>query len=104
MAYIIAEPCVDVMHLTCVAVCPVDCIQYEPGVDRMLYINPDECIDCGACLPECPTEAIFVDSELPAKWAAYAEINALWYSDREAARALVELIAPATASTETEAP
>jgi ferredoxin len=96
MAYIIAEPCVDVMHQTCVAVCPVDCIQFEPDIDRMLYINPDDCIDCGACVPECPATAIFPESELPAKWAAYAEINALWYRDREAARQQLAQIAPVT--------
>lgn len=96
MAYIIAEPCVDVMHQTCVIVCPVDCIQFEPNVDRMLYINPDDCIDCGACVPECPAAAIFPESELPEKWAAYAEINALWYTDRDAARARVAQIAPVT--------
>jgi ferredoxin len=94
MAYIIAETCVDVMHQTCVTVCPVDCIQFEEGIDRMLYIHPDECIDCGACVPECPVEAIFLDSELPPKWADYAEINALWYRDREAARAWVDRLVP----------
>src|SRR5215813_13066916 len=48
MAYVIAEPCVDVMDQACVDVCPVDCIHFEEGKDRMLYIEPDECIDCGA--------------------------------------------------------
>jgi ferredoxin len=57
-----------------VAVCPVDCF-YEGK--NSLAINPDECIDCGACEPECPTTAIFEESELPAKWAIYKDINAL---------------------------
>ena len=77
MAYVIAEPCVDVMDQACVDVCPVDCIHFEEGKDRMLYIEPDECIDCGACEPECPTTAIFEESELPTKWAVYKDINAV---------------------------
>ena len=55
MTYVIAEPCVDVKDLTCVDECPVDCI-YEG--ERMLYIHPDECVDCGACEPVCPNKAI----------------------------------------------
>ena len=47
MTYVIAEPCVDVMDTACVSVCPVDCIHYDEGVDRKLYIDPNECIDCG---------------------------------------------------------
>jgi NAD-dependent dihydropyrimidine dehydrogenase PreA subunit len=59
MTYVIAEPCVDVMDQACVAVCPVDCIHFEQGTDRTLYIDPNECIDCGACEPECPVNAIY---------------------------------------------
>jgi NAD-dependent dihydropyrimidine dehydrogenase PreA subunit len=59
MTYVIASPCVDVLDRSCVEVCPVDCI-YEGG--RKLYIQPDECIDCGACEPVCPVTAIsYVD-------------------------------------------
>ena len=65
MTYVIAEPCVDVMELSCVAVCPVDCIHYDDGIDRMLFVDPNECIDCGACEPECSVEAIKVEDELP---------------------------------------
>ena len=72
MTYVIAEPCVDVKDKTCVEECPVDCI-YEG--DRKLYINPKECIDCGACEPECPVEAIFPEDALPAKWEAFVKIN-----------------------------
>jgi NAD-dependent dihydropyrimidine dehydrogenase PreA subunit len=90
MTYVTAEPCVNVVDQACVAVCPVDCIHWEEGVDRMLYIDPDECIDCGACEPECPVNAIFPEESLPPAWAAYTEINALWYADREAARRLVD--------------
>ena len=59
MTYVIAEPCIDVLDISCVSVCPVDCIHYEEGVDRKLFIDPNECIDCGACEPECPVNAIF---------------------------------------------
>lgn len=74
MAYVVADPCVKCKYTDCVAVCPVDCF-YEGK--NSLAINPDECIDCGACEPECPTTAIFEESELPAKWAVYKEINAV---------------------------
>ncbi len=66
MTYTIAQPCVDVMDQACVSVCPVDCIHFEEGVDRTLYIDPDECIDCGACEPECPVAAIFPEDSVPA--------------------------------------
>ena len=83
MAYIIAEPCIDVMDRACVEVCPVDCI-YEAEAtnlqeeDRLaiLYIHPDECIDCDACVPECPVEAIFAEDDVPEEWNHYTEINA----------------------------
>jgi NAD-dependent dihydropyrimidine dehydrogenase PreA subunit len=94
MTYVIAEPCVDVMELSCVAVCPVDCIHYEEGVDRMLYIDPNECIDCGACEPECSVQAIFTEDALPAKWAGYTAANALWFEDKTAARASVDQLKP----------
>jgi ferredoxin len=74
MAYVVADPCVKCKHTDCVAVCPVDCF-YEGK--NALVINPDECIDCGACEPECPVTAIFEESELPAKWEVYKGINAL---------------------------
>ena len=83
MAYVIAEPCVDVMDQACVDVCPVDCIHFEEGKDRMLYIEPDECIDCGACEPECPVEAIFTEEDVPDEWKPYTEINVLWFNDKD---------------------
>ena len=76
MAYVIAEPCVDVLDQSCVAVCPVDCIHFEVGGDRKLFIDPDECIDCEACVPECPVAAIFHQDNLPAEWAGYTQLNA----------------------------
>ena len=76
MAYVIAEPCVDVMDLSCVSVCPVDCIHYDEGTDRKLFIDPDECIDCGACEPECPVNAIFPEESVPTEWAQYTQADA----------------------------
>jgi NAD-dependent dihydropyrimidine dehydrogenase PreA subunit len=87
MAFVIAEPCVDVTDQACVRVCPVACIDFDAEKDRKLYINPEECIDCGACEPVCPVEAIYAEFDLPGKWQPYADIDALWYRDREAARA-----------------
>jgi len=72
VTYVIAEPCVDVMDKSCVDVCPVDCI-HETG--RMLVIDPDECIDCGACEPECPVEAIFPEDGVPATWDDFVRIT-----------------------------
>ena len=62
MTYVIAQPCVDLKDRACVDECPVDCI-YEGK--RMLYIHPDECVDCGACEPVCPVEAIFYEDDTP---------------------------------------
>jgi len=87
MAYVIAVLCVGVKDASCVDACPVDCIHpqkstsYEdgrPGFDEapQLYIDPVECIDCGACVPVCPVTAIFSLDDLPEKWKHYAELNA----------------------------
>ena len=89
MAFVIAEPCIDVLDQACLSVCPVACIHGHAEKDRKLYIDPDECIDCGACEPVCPVKAIFADFDLPTKWRAYADIDALWFRDKEAARARV---------------
>ncbi len=72
MTYIIAEPCIGVKDKACLDVCPVDCI-YEG--DDMLYIHPEECIDCGACEPECPVDAIFPEDEVPEKWREFIPKN-----------------------------
>ena len=69
MTYVITDPCIDVLDKSCVEVCPVDCIHYEEGTDRKLYIDPDECIDCGACEPVCPVTAIFAEDDVPADQA-----------------------------------
>ena len=94
MTYIIADPCIDIMDTACVEVCPVDCIHYEEGVDRKLYIDPEECIDCGACEPACPVTAIFAEEDLPAEQSAYLEIDAQWFQDKEAARKQVNELKP----------
>jgi len=78
MTYVIALPCVDVKDKACVEECPVDCI-YEGN--RTLYINPDECVDGGACEPVCPTQAIFYEDDLPSEWGEFAEINAAFFTD-----------------------
>jgi ferredoxin len=86
VAYIIAEPCIGVKDTACVDACPVDCIhpkkdtQYEdgrPGFEQVdqLFIDPVECIDCGACVPVCPVSAIFALDDLPEKWHSYIEKN-----------------------------
>jgi NAD-dependent dihydropyrimidine dehydrogenase PreA subunit len=81
MTYVITSPCVGVKDASCVDVCPVDCI--HPTKDEatwdnfdMLYINPDECIDCGACEPACPVSAIFEESAVPSQDREYIQINA----------------------------
>ena len=73
MTYVIGPPCIDIKDASCVAECPVDCI-YVGG--RMLYIQPDECIDCGACEPACPVEAIYPETFLPADFKPFTEANA----------------------------
>ena len=65
VTYVIALPCVDVKDRACIDECPVDCI-YEG--ERSLYIHPDECVDCGACEPVCPVEAIYYEDDLPEEW------------------------------------
>lgn len=77
MSFVITSACVDIKDKTCLDNCPVDCI-YEGA--RMLYINPDECIDCGACEPVCPQEAIFLDSDLPDELTHFARINSEYFA------------------------
>ena len=107
MTYVIASPCVDVMDKACLDACPIDCIYTgermlyihpvecvdcgacEPvcPVDciyeggRMLYIQPDECVDCGACEPACPVTAIFYEDDVPSEWKQFTPINAEFFSD-----------------------
>ena len=78
MTYVIAQPCVDLKDRACVEECPVDCI-YEGK--RMLYIHPDECVDCGACEPVCPVEAIFYEDDTPEEWKDYYKANVEFFDD-----------------------
>jgi NAD-dependent dihydropyrimidine dehydrogenase PreA subunit len=85
VTYVITEPCVDVLDRACIEECPVDCIYAGRG---MLYIHPGECVDCGACEPVCPVEAIFYEDDVPSEWSAYIRANAELLSttsDRRAA-------------------
>ena len=92
MPYVITEACIGVKDKACVDVCPVDCIYEGP---EQLFIHPDECIDCGACEPECPVNAIFPEESLPPEWANYTQIDAQWYTDRAGAREQVQALKPA---------
>jgi ferredoxin len=78
MAYVIAEPCIDVKDKACVDECPVDCIYEGP---RMLYIQPDECVDCDACVPVCPVTAIFPEDDVPSEWKQFTKVNADWFEE-----------------------
>ena len=90
MAYVVTQDCIKCKYTDCVEVCPVDCIHgpedreglgaeaKEPGFNpegKQLYINPEECIDCGACEPECPVEAIFEEDAVPDEWKKFIKIN-----------------------------
>ena len=72
MAYVVAAPCFGCKYTDCVVVCPCEC--FHEG-DRMLYIDPDECIDCDACRIECPVEAIFHEEEVPEEWVLFVQLN-----------------------------
>lgn len=83
MTFVINDNCIGSVDMSCVEVCPVDCI-YSVGEDPehteqgyLLVIDPEECIDCGACEPECPVEAITIDDQVPEKWEAFIAINAM---------------------------
>jgi len=78
MTYVISQPCVDLKDRACVDECPVDCI-YEGK--RMLYIQPDECVDCGACEPVCPVEAIFYEDDVPEVWKDYYTANVAFFEE-----------------------
>ena len=97
MAFIVGDACVKCKLTDCVEVCPVDCIHgpedktgageeakvegFDPQ-GKQLYIDPEECIDCGACEPECPVEAIFEETEVPEEWNKFIKINYDWF-DRQ---------------------
>ena len=89
MTFVIANACVDVKDQSCIEVCPVDCIYIEED-DRMCYIEPNDCIDCAVCESACPVGAIFEGTAVPKESEAFTDINALWFTDKEAARAQVD--------------
>ena len=91
MAFIIAEPCIGTKDTACVEVCPVDCIhQASDESSEMLYIDPDECIDCGACEPECPVEAIFAEEDMPEDQGRFVDINTKYFELRDSAEDWVQ--------------
>ena len=73
MTHVVCQPCFACKYTDCVVVCPVECF-YEG--EQMLYIHPEECIDCEACVPECPVEAIFLDENVPEGQEGFVELNA----------------------------
>ena len=93
MTYVITETCVDLKDKSCIEVCPVDCIIAEDE-DRMLFIDPDECIDCGACVDPCPVDAIYAEEDVPQEQVAYTEINKLYFVDKAAARVKLDELKP----------
>ena len=103
MTYVVTSPCVGTHDTACMKVCPVNCffdvpladlgVEEPEGVDanpelkNMLIISPDECIDCGLCVPECPVEAIFSEDDVPGGpdgEEAYVEVNAKWFEGKDA--------------------
>lgn len=99
MPFVIVEPCRGTCDTSCVEVCPVDCIHGPLKVDDIkdiqasgdvaqlksiqLYIDPDTCIDCGACEPECPVTAIFEEDDVPGEFENYISLNAQFFEDFE---------------------
>jgi NAD-dependent dihydropyrimidine dehydrogenase PreA subunit len=87
VTYVIVETCIGTKDLSCVEVCPVDCIhptKEEQGFDEepQLYIDPAECIDCDACVEACPVDACFAEDQLPEESTGYIQINAEYYGRR----------------------
>jgi ferredoxin len=103
VTYTITQPCIDTKDKSCVDVCPVSCIYFESDdLDRKLYIHPDECIECGACEPECPVNAIFHESAVPDEWTEFNELDARWCrgdeNEKNAVRARINEIQPPAAA------
>jgi NAD-dependent dihydropyrimidine dehydrogenase PreA subunit len=79
MAYVITQPCIGTKESSCVEVCPVDCIHSDDAAEQY-YINPEECIDCGACMSTCPVSAIYADDEVPAGQELFIQRNAAYFA------------------------
>jgi ferredoxin len=74
MTMVVTEPCIGCKDKACLTVCPAECFHED---ERMVYINPDDCVDCEACIPECPTEAIFGEDDVPEQWNHFIALNAI---------------------------
>ena len=88
MTYVINEPCTGVKDMSCTEVCPVDCIHPsadEPGFASaaQLYIDPEECIDCDACVEACTVDAITSEDQVPREWQHYIAKNAAYYQEKQ---------------------
>ncbi len=88
MTWVVTRLCIDCVDVSCVEVCPVDCIYQYDGDDKasfpnQLYIEPEECINCGVCEPECPWEAIFEDEQVPAVFEDDTALNAKMLEDKD---------------------
>lgn len=92
VTFVITSACIDVKDQSCIEVCPVDCI-YADEEDRICYVHPTECIDCAACESACPVAAIFIERDVPTEAQEFIEINALYFEDKDAARARVDTVA-----------
>ena len=97
MTYIVTETCVDLKDKSCIEVCPVDCIHEAPE-DRMVFIDPDECIDCGACVDPCPVDAIYAEEDVPEAQVLFVDINKVYFKDKALARSQVSQIKPPDAT------
>lgn len=73
MTHVVTGLCDGCKYTDCVTVCPCEC--FHEG-ERMLFIDPELCIDCGACIPECPVDAIYLDEDVPSEWESYVKLNA----------------------------
>lgn len=94
MTYTITSGCIDILDRSCLEACPVDCIEFEAGRDRMAFINARECIDCGACVERCPVTAIFAEDEVPQDEREFIDINRLYFRRRKAARTALQRAIP----------
>lgn len=91
MTYVVTDNCKSCRFTDCVAVCPVDCFKADAD---MLYIDPEECIDCGACEPVCPVTAIFAEDDVPDAQQEYTPLNAQWFKEPDAVRARINELSP----------
>ncbi len=80
MAFVITEPCIGEKNSACMDVCPADCIE-TTDVAEQAYIDPDECIDCGACESACPVKAIYAIDAVPAEWERFIEVNRVHFKN-----------------------